>query len=117
MILFVICLLFACENTNKTKSDKQEVDGKLAFQKGQIIGRFINLEEIIGDSIKINGKSLMVYTGFDCGSCVSKAFDLVNGVDSKKEESQFVVIEIQSNKGRDQINYNYTNYIFSDPQV
>ena len=111
-----ICFLLACENSIKSKLDLTKNDEKLIFQKSQILGKSIDTKRILGDSIKINGRSLLVYTGYDCGSCVTAAFQLVNKADSIKKEGYFIVIEIQSNKGRDQMTYNYSNYIFSDTE-
>lgn len=116
VIPLFICFLLACENSNKSKFSSSENDEKLNFQKGQIVGKSIDTKRILGDSIKINGRSLLVYTGYDCGSCVSAAFQLVNKVDSIKKEHYFIVVEIQSNKGRDQMTYDYSNYIFSDTE-
>jgi hypothetical protein len=114
LILFVIC--FACQNGSQESMTENSTvsSGKLKFQESLLLGKKIRIDEIIGDSISIVNRSLLLYTGYDCGSCVHAGFHLINMIDSVSRSNHSIVLEIQSNKGRDQLNHGYKNYIFSD---
>lgn len=114
-IYFILIVLISCQNRNEQTegSNKNEAESKLVFQTKLVLGKTIMVKDIIGDSIDLTNRSLMLYSGYDCGSCVHAAFELARKVDSASLR-KVLIVEIQSDKGRDQVRYDYHDYIFSD---
>ncbi|MBI1768820.1 MAG: hypothetical protein HYR67_10635 [Bacteroidetes bacterium] len=117
LFTFVILLvLVSCQNRDQKKEEGAAalVDENLQFQEKTLRGKKINVASVVGDSIDLSKRLLLVYSGYDCGSCVNAAFYLVKKVDSLAKSNHSVIVEIQSDKGRDQLRYKYQQYIYSD---
>ncbi|HRK53807.1 MAG TPA: hypothetical protein PK185_07825 [Cyclobacteriaceae bacterium] len=118
-LTFCILIILVCGCKEKgghefsTETNIKEAEN-LAFQESLIVGKSINLDGIFGDTLSTSSRAILMYTGYDCQSCIDSGFKIVNYIDSLKKSEYFLIAEIQSNKGKDQLRYDYSNYIYTD---
>lgn len=74
-----------------------------------------SLQQVVGDTIEITGQSVfLIYTGYDCGNCVEKGFEIVKKIPHKLENAKVRIIASNTNILNDQHRYDYKQYIFRD---
>ncbi len=96
------------------------VDRKIErFQKIRMnmIGKEIHaLKSIFGDSLYVREKKMVVllYTGFDCGSCIDKGINIAQKIDSTFNRQYVFVIGSNADFGNLQFRAGYENFIYND---
>lgn len=107
-------LLLVCCSTKQKQSDitlKSRVSSDYNFLLGKKIS---HLNDILNDTLNSENNLILLYNGFDCGSCISDGFVIAKNIDSIKGFHYVKIISITSSKGTDQYYNKYTNYIYSD---
>lgn len=113
-VLFLVLYSFFENNSyeNELRSKYNAAEKFLLFKKIK------SVKKILPDSLfsKNNYLCIMIYTGFDCGSCVEKAYVLAEEIDSLYLNNSVFIIGSKTNFGRDQLLYNYNKFVFNDSQ-
>lgn len=77
--------------------------------------KMTSLQQVVGDTIEITGQSVfLIYTGYDCGNCIEKGFEIVKRIPDKLENAKIHIIASNTNILNDQHRYDYKQYIFRD---
>jgi len=77
--------------------------------------KMTSLKQVVGDTIEITGKTVfLIYTGYDCGICIEKGFDIVKRILDELENAKVHIIASNTNILNDQHRYDYKQYIFRD---
>ena len=59
-------------------------------------------------------KILLIYTGYDCQSCVDKGYQILKAIQSQNETKKIFIISSNTNIGRDQERNKYYDFVYSD---
>ena len=113
----LFAFLFSC-NPNKQKI----ADDPVLSTEEKLQDRFINKQLESVNTILFNGKAmvekkiLLIYTGFDCQSCVDKGYLILKTIRSHNENQQIYIIATNANIGMDQDRNEYYDFIYNDSQ-
>jgi predicted permease len=112
-IILTICTIIFIYNRNSTIS---LFETKLYTLSRSLENRRIkSLNKIVSFTKQLTTHSLIYYyTGYDCSTCVENGFELINEINHYAKRENIFVIGTNTNIGRDQVNYDYRNYIYSD---
>lgn len=97
-------------------ANNDNVQIKMREAEKFLLNKNINsLSSILPDSIITNRAiCVMLYTGMDCGTCIEKGFETINQLNQQVPQKNIAVIASKSNIGRDQLMFNYHEYIYHD---
>ena len=120
---FVLLLfLFSC-NQNRQKIIEEMIiasDESVISTEEKMQDRFINRQLESVNTILFDGKSLddkkvlLVYTGFDCQSCVDKGFLVLKNLQSQNTGHKVYVVATNANLGRDQERNEFNDLVYND---
>lgn len=118
-VIIILSFLIQCKNQHQgnqpKKNESTSKNNLLNQQKESIKGKQIKvLSKILKDSIKTSNKTIFLYNGFDCGTCIDIGYELAKKIDSLKQLKIVYIISTSTNIGRDQIKYNYTDFVYND---
>jgi len=122
--LFFPLFVFSC-NHNQQKNIKDKVDLTEESAKSteeKLHDRFINkklesINEILSDRNTIDDKKiLLIYTGFDCQSCVDKGYLILKSIKSQDDNQKIFIISTNANIGGDQERNEFYDFVFNDKQ-
>lgn len=119
IVLLPSVLFLVLYNFFENNSYENELRSKYnAAEKFLLFKKIKSVKKILPDSLfsKKNYLCIMIYTGFDCGSCVEKAYVLAEEIDSLYLNNSVFIIGSKTNFGRDQLLYNYNKFVFNDSQ-
>jgi hypothetical protein len=124
IVMSLFCVAFvlvvsACRGYDKReKTETVNVTGK----EEKLVNRFVDRKTTaISKVITTDGKEygrdekiVLLYTGYDCQSCVDKGFEIIKRIDSLYPVRKTYIITSQSNIGFDQKRNEYYKYIYND---
>lgn len=117
VIFFLAIFNIGCRNSDNSNSNTKmsrydDVDKVREMIKNT---KMTSLQKVVGDTIEITGQSVfLIYTGYDCGNCVEKGFEIVKRIPDKLENAKVRIIASNTNILNDQHRYDYKQYIFRD---
>lgn len=124
VIFLVITIIIALVFFNKQRVSGYENDNlnyeqfileKTNKMKELLINHKITgIDKIIGRNIRKDFRTIFLYSGNDCGKCISKGFQIIKYIDSLYNDPPLYVISSNSNISADMINYDYSNFIYLD---
>ena len=115
---FVFFIFLLSCNQNRQKITEEPV---LTIEE-RLQDRFINRNLASANTILFSGKAvddkkiLLVYTGFDCQSCVDRGFQVLKKLRSENNSHKVFVISTNANIGLDQARNEYYDFVYSDSQ-
>jgi|GEM_PF-6629217 len=124
---FIILIVFSCNSQNSKRKKEIEIFQKEVLRRREnrkkeilknIEGRdLFSLKNVINDSIlSLNEYNfILLYNGADCFTCIERSFQLLSDLENRLELS-FLVIGTNTNVSNEQINYNYSKYIYYDAE-
>ena len=113
VLFFVFC---SCNHNNK----KINEDSTTSTKEEKLQDRFINkriesINTILYEEKESNeNKILLIYTGFDCQSCVDKGYKILKKIRAQNETKKLFVISSNTNIGRDQEKNEYYDFVYND---
>lgn len=117
-LLGILVLLFSCNKPKvqpDTKTEQKKGTSLVEKQRKRILGkRLTSLNSILGDSIKLSNKIVLLYNGFDCHSCIDEGYKIVLNIENKKKGRDAFIIATSANISQDQISNSYEDYVFND---
>ena len=123
--LIISCFIFlffafgSCNQINH-KSHKSKKEETSATKEEKLKDRFINkkiesINTIISDGKDSNEtKIILIYTGFDCQSCVDKGYHILKTLRSQDVSKKILVISSNTNIGRDQERNEFYDFVYND---
>jgi hypothetical protein len=102
---------------NKQKGEETSVT---ITKEDKLKDRFVDkkiksINKILFDEKELNEKKVvLVYTGFDCQSCVDKGFQIIKILSAPKVNNKVYIIASNSNIGNDQNRNNYYDFVYND---
>lgn len=113
-ILILLLVYFKFSSNKITINDNLRI--MLVKAEKFLLNKKINsLSSIIPDSVITNrALCVMLYTGMDCGTCIEKGFETINQLSKEVHQKNIAIIASKSNIGRDQLMFNYHEYIYND---
>ncbi|MDE5417929.1 hypothetical protein L3049_07905 [Labilibaculum sp. DW002] len=120
-LLICIIILFAiftsCKNNNNNTTDKtlSKYDIMLKAQIEEIKNKEVkSLISILDSTTKISNKTIFLYNGFDCQTCIDIGFEISKMIDSVLNKQVVYIISTSANVGQDQLKNNYKKYVYID---
>lgn len=132
LILFVVCLLLIIYSIifsfNYTKVENElSKNNKNVMRETSLKKRFLMEKQLRGKDLKVlpkiipadeinteEEKIILLYSGFDCSTCVRKAFKLVTKIKNLYPLKKIFIIASNTNIGRDQLENQYYKFIYFD---
>jgi hypothetical protein len=117
-LIFLVFSLFLGSCTYKKQNVKDETVIETKEEKLQ--SRFVNktlesINLILFNGEEINKKKIiLIYSGYDCQSCVDKGFLILKTLLSQNENHKVFIISSNTNIGRDQERNNYYDFVYND---
>jgi hypothetical protein len=92
-------------------SKEEKLAGRFMDRKTASIGKVISAnEEEYGHKEKV----ILLYSGYDCQSCVDKGYEIIKKIDSLYSARKTYIVASQSNIGFDQERNGYYKYVYDD---
>jgi hypothetical protein len=119
-ILSIATLFQSCKDSNRDKIESDTINSEKLIEiynniREKTIGKKISSWKKIKEDYKRKGNILIYYyNGYDCISCVEKGFLLTKEIDNKYGVYTVNVVASNSNISREQLKYNYFEYIYND---
>lgn len=118
LIPIVFTLLPLCIGCSENSSQKTQPSFAKPFEemRNLAVGKKVTFVDSIFNKVdgRILPRIILVYSGMDCGSCVSKGFGIIKKLRNLNKDLPISTVSISSNRGNDQILNNYHNYIYDD---
>lgn len=120
-LLIVFSFNYIKVKTELSKSDKDTMkevslkkrllmENQLRSKNLKILDRLIPATDLKEN----NDKIILLYTGFDCSTCVKKAFELVKKIQDTYSRTNVFIIASNTNIGHDQLANQYYDFIYFD---
>jgi hypothetical protein len=90
---------------------EEKLAGRFTGRKTTAVGKVISAD---GKGYGSEEKIILLYTGYDCQSCVDRGFEIIKRIDSMYPARKSYIITSQSNIGFDQERNGYYKYIYND---
>jgi hypothetical protein len=120
-VIAMILFLASCENPDnenpKTSGFTNSIDERLVLMKKNLIGSKIDyLRTILEDDMPDDTTPylLMVYTGYDCNTCIEKSFKIIKYINDFYPEITLFPIGSNTNFNQEYTIYEYDGFIYSD---
>jgi len=116
-ILIVSSVFFVSCNHSKQKIKEAQI---IVTKEEKLQGHFVNkklesIDTILFDGKKVNeSKIILIYTGYDCQSCVDKGYLILKIIRSQNANQKVFIISSNANIGRDQERNEYYDFIYND---
>ena len=123
--LFILLIfLFSCNKNGQRVKNEQiiSIEETIASTEEKLQDRFINKKLESVNTILFDGKAvedkkiILIYTGFDCQSCVDKGYLILKDLQSQNEKLKIYVVATNANIGGDQERNEFYDYIYNDKQ-
>lgn len=118
VFLLLILLNIGCgnneNNNSNTKTSRFDDVEKVRLMIENT--KMASLQKVLGDTIALEGQEsiILVYTGYDCGSCIEQGFDIVKRVEKMADDTQVYVVASNTSILNDQHRYDYKKFIYRD---
>ncbi|QTE23545.1 hypothetical protein [Polaribacter cellanae] len=118
----MIILTFLIIQCKQSREENNSISKNLSIkknileqQKKSIRGKKIkSLSDILEDSLKTSNKTIFLYNGFDCGTCIDVGYEISKKIDSLNKSKKVYIISTSANIGRDQLKNSYIDYVYND---
>lgn len=115
IIVLVLCLNACINKDVRNFTGIPTGNETINMQKENLIGKKIKaIGAIIGDSVNLSNKVVLLYDGFDCETCIDLGYEMSKRIDEKAGKRLVYVITTSLRIDRDQSKNSYKNYVFSD---
>lgn len=116
--ILLFTYLSSCNNSTRNEIIVDELlrmDSILNTQVEMIMNQKIeSLVSILDSTGEISNKTVFLYNGFDCVTCIDIGYEMTKKIDSALNFQGVYIISTSSNVGNDQLRNNYENYVYVD---
>jgi len=113
VLLFVFC---SCNQKNKKIIEITPISTKEEKLQDRFISKSLeSINVILSEEKKSDeNKIILIYTGYDCQSCVDKGYKILKTIRSQNETKKIFIISSNTNIGRDQERNEYYDFVHND---
>lgn len=119
-VFYILLFTYSSSCNNNTRNEiivdeLLRMDSILNKQVEMIMNQKIeSLVSILDSTSKISNKTVFLYNGFDCVTCIDVGYEMTKKIDSALNFQGVYIISTSSNVGNDQLRNNYENYVYMD---